>query len=159
VFRFRPFIRRRRRDGDVPPLEPGVRTARLRRGGPRTPIPLLPIIAVAAGIGVAYVSQAAGATKTSYEVTSLQSQEQRLENQDQQLGNELAQLESSERIVAAAQAIGMQPSSTWSAVAASPVRILPTAAPQQAAQPDQGGALQQLIGALSGSAPSTRTQP
>ena len=138
----------------MPPLEPGARQSRLRRGGPRTPIPLLPVMAIAAGIGIAYVSQAAGATKTSYEVTSLQAQQQQLQSTDQQLGDELAELQSSERIVSAAQLLGMQPAGSWSSVAASPVHILPSAAPQEAAQPASGGALQQLIAALSGSSPA-----
>ena len=142
------------RSGPAPelPLEPDARRTRLRRGGPRTPIPLLPIIAVGAGIGVAYVSQSAHATKSTYELTALQAEQQQLVSQDGQLGDELARLQSSERIISAAQTLGMQPSGQWSYVAAKSVQILGTSTAPQEASAAQSGALQQLIGVLGGDA-------
>ena len=115
------------------PLDEPVRRQRLRRGGPRTPLPLLPLIAIAAGIGVAYVSQSAHTTAATYEASSLASQQQRLKAQDQQLTDELARLESSERIVAAAQQLGMRPASQWAYVASQPALVMPSAPPAQTA--------------------------
>src|ERR1035441_10889042 len=66
------------------------RRDRRRRGGPRTPLPLLPIIAVCAGIGFAYVSQTAQATQANYDQTSLIHQQQQLILQDQQPGSQTA---------------------------------------------------------------------
>ncbi|HEY6782773.1 MAG TPA: hypothetical protein VI296_06020, partial [Candidatus Dormibacteraeota bacterium] len=54
---------------DDVPFEPLVRRLRIRRGGPRTPLPLLPVIAVAAGIGIAYVNQTAHVTTDTYQAT------------------------------------------------------------------------------------------
>lgn len=113
------------------PLDEPVRRQRLRRGGPRTPLPLLPLIAVAAGIGVAYVSQSAHTTAATYEASRLAAQEQQLAAQNQQLSEELSRLESSERVVAAAQQLGMRPASQWSSVAAQPVQVMPTAPAQE----------------------------
>ena len=56
---------------DDVPFEPLVRRLRIRRGGPRTPLPLLPVIAVAAGIGIAYVNQTAHVTTATYQATRL----------------------------------------------------------------------------------------
>ena len=56
---------------DDVPFEPLVRRLRIRRGGPRTPLPLLPVIAVAAGIGIAYVNQTAHVTTATYQATKL----------------------------------------------------------------------------------------
>jgi cell division protein FtsL len=138
------------------PLEPGARRTRLRRGGPRTPIPLLPVIAVAAGIGIAYVSQTAHATQSTYEASSLAAQHQQLQAQDQQLGDELARLRSSERIVAAAQTLGMQPADQWAYVASKPVQVLPGSPAPQLSRAATTSALQQLVAALSGvSAPGS----
>jgi hypothetical protein len=86
---------------------------RLRRGGPRTPLPLLPLIAIAAGVGIAYVGQIAHATKTTYQESGMAAQQQRLRGDDALLRDELARLESSERIVAAAQGLGMRPADRW----------------------------------------------
>ncbi|MBV8301978.1 MAG: hypothetical protein JOY68_08665 [Candidatus Dormibacteraeota bacterium] len=105
-----------------------------------------------AGIGVAYVSQSAHATKSTYELTALQAEQQQLVSQDGQLGDELARLQSSERIVAAAQTLGMQPDGQWSYVAAKPVQILGAGGSPQEAATAQSGALQQLIGVLGGGA-------
>ena len=130
--------------------EPG-RRPRLRRGGPRTPLPLLPLIAIAAGIGVAYVSQSAHATQASYQASSLAATQQQLIAQNRQLGDELARLQSSERIVAAAQRLGMRPADRWAYVVSTPEQVLPASpAPQVAGS--GGNALQQLLGDLSGTA-------
>lgn len=114
-------------------MEGTGRRPRLRRGGPRTPLPLLPLIAAAAGIGVAYVSQSAHTTAATYAASSLAAQQQQLSAQSQQLGDELARLESSERIVAAAQRLGMRPADRWAYVASSDVVVLPAAPSQQLA--------------------------
>ena len=108
------------------PLDEPARRQRLRRGGPRTPLPLLPLIAIAAGIGVAYVSQSAHTTEATYHVSNLQAKQQQLTTQDQQLSDELSQLESSERIVAAAQKLGMRPASQWAYVASQPAQLMPS---------------------------------
>ena len=122
-----------RHDGDADadrfPLDAPGRRLRLRRGGPRTPLPLLPVIAVAAGIGIAYVSQIAHATKTTYQATSLATQQQRLRSDEAQLHAELSRLESAERIVAAAQGLGMRPADRWGYATAQPVQLV---------QPPQG---------------------
>ena len=114
------------------PLDEPGRRQRLRRGGPRTPLPLLPVIAIAAGIGVAYVAQSAHTTAATYQLSQLGAQQQQLAAQDQQLGEELSRLESSERIVNAARQLGMRPAGKWAYVAAQPVQVLPSS-PQQAA--------------------------
>ena len=80
-------------------------------------MPLLPLIAVAAGVGIAYVSQTAHSTQATYHVATLTTEQQQLRAQDQRLGDDLARLESSERIVAAAQRLGMRPASSWTYVA------------------------------------------
>ena len=90
------------------PVDVPARYARLRRGGPRTPLPLVPLIAIGAGIGIAYVSQSAHATQATYQASNLASQQQQLRGQAGQLNDELARLESSERIVSAAQQLGMR---------------------------------------------------
>jgi len=148
-------LRFRHRSSATPalPLEPDVRRSRNRRGGPRTPLPLLPIIAIAAGIGIAYVSQSAHATKATYQLTTLQAQQQQLVSLDQQLGDELARLQSSERIVAAAQQLGMKPASHWTYVETKPQPVWPSSQPATAAShAAAGGAWQQLVGALAGAA-------
>lgn len=127
------------------PLDEPVRRQRLRRGGPRTPLPLLPVIAIAAGIGVAYVSQSAHTTAATYEVSQLASQQQQLVTQNQQLNEELSRLESSERIVGAAQQLGMRPAGQWAYVAAQPTQVMPSA-PQEAATANDPA--RELIGAL-----------
>lgn len=114
--------RHTRRSASLPPDDVaiaatgGSRRTRLRRGGPRTPLPLLPLIAALAGVGVAYVAQSAHATEATYRAASLTQDNQQLRGQDAQLGDELARLESGERIVAAAQQLGMRPATHWSYV-------------------------------------------
>ena len=134
----------------VPLDEPPARRTRLRRGGPRTPMPLLPLIAALAGVGVAYVSQSAHSTQATYQAAALSSQNQQLRAQDSQLGDELARLESTERIVAAAQALGMRPNGHWSyvTVALKPVVNVPPQA--LAAQPGAGDPLQQFVATVGG---------
>lgn len=134
---------------DDVPFEPLVRRLRIRRGGPRTPLPLLPVIAVAAGIGIAYVNQTAHVTTATYQATRLESRQQQLVAENLQLGGELAFLESSERIIASAQEMGMRPASTWELVAAAPHNVI-SSPPEQLTSTDTGDTLQQLVGALDG---------
>src|SRR5690242_16611589 len=103
--------------GDVPMEAQQPRRSRLRRGGPRTPLPLLPLIALAAGVGIAYVNQTAHATSATYQLAKLSSQHDQLRIEDEQLSDELARLQSSERIVSAAQQFGMRPAGQWVYVA------------------------------------------
>ena len=135
---------------DDVPFEPLVRRLRIRRGGPRTPLPLLPVIAVAAGIGIAYVNQTAHVTTATYQATRLESQQQQLVAEDSQLGAELSRLESSERIIAAAQHMGMRPASKWAFVAAAPHDVITSPPAEQLTGSDTGTTLQQLVGALDG---------
>lgn len=127
------------------PVDEPARRQRLRRGGPRTPLPLLPLIAIAAGIGVAYVNQSAHTTAATYQMSQLSAQQQQLSAQNRQLTEELSRLESSERIVGAAQQLGMRPAGQWVYVAAQPEQTLPSA-PQEASTP--ADAARELIGAL-----------
>ncbi|MBV8194231.1 MAG: hypothetical protein JOY80_01740 [Candidatus Dormibacteraeota bacterium] len=144
----------RARPIDDLPMDVGEPRARLRRGGPRTPLPLVPLIAIAAGVGLGYVSQSAHTTQATYEASALASQQRQLQGQNAQLGDELARLESSERIVAAAQQLGMRPAGSWAYVASQPVQVLPPSpAPREASS--SSDALQQLVGALSGAAGSS----
>lgn len=145
--RHKPNLDRHANAADIETLpldEPG-RRQRLRRGGPRTPLPLLPVIAVAAGIGVAYVSQSAHTTAATYEMSQLSSQQQQLNAQNQQLSEELSRLESSERIVNAAQQLGMRPAGKWAYVAAQPEQVLPPPQQETAASSDPA---RDLIAAL-----------
>ncbi|MFZ0130054.1 MAG: hypothetical protein WAL77_11610, partial [Candidatus Dormiibacterota bacterium] len=135
---------------DDVPFEPLVRRLRIRRGGPRTPLPLLPVIAVAAGIGVAYVNQTAHVTTATYQATRLASQQQQLVAQNSQLNAELSRLESSERIIAAAQEMGMRPAAKWGFVAAAPNTVITSPPAEQLTGSDTNSALQQLVGALDG---------
>ena len=114
----------RRDSDDVPFIPEHERQSRLRRRGPRTPIPLLGVIAVAAGIGVAYVNQTARATQETYQATSLQAEQQQLAAENGKLGDQLSRLEASERIVAAAQSLGMKPAGSWTYIAAAPVPVI-----------------------------------
>jgi len=127
------------------PLDEPARRQRLRRGGPRTPLPLLPVIAIAAGIGVAYVSQSAHTTAATYEVSTLTAQKASLTAENQQLSDELSRLESSERIVAAAQQLGMRPAGQWAYVASQPTDVMPPATAQTASSSDPA---RDLIAAL-----------
>jgi hypothetical protein len=135
---------------DDVPFEPLVRRLRIRRGGPRTPLPLLPVIAVAAGIGIAYVNQTAHVTTATYQATRLASQQQQLVAQDSQLGAELSRLQSSERIIFAAQGMGMRPAGKWAYVVSAPHNVLTSPPAEQLTGSDTNGTLQQLIGALDG---------
>ena len=114
---------------------------RLRRGGPRAPILLLPVIGLAAGIGIAYVSQAAHLTQAGYEESSLAAAQTQLRQTDQQLADEIARLRSPTRIDAAALRLGLQPPTRWTYVVAQPP---PIAAPGTAA-PVTANASQGLI--------------
>jgi cell division protein FtsL len=135
---------------DDVPFEPLVRRLRIRRGGPRTPLPLLPVIAIAAGIGIAYVNQTAHVTTATYQATRLESQQQQLVAENLQLSAELSRLEASERIINAAQDMGMRPASKWERVVAAPHNVISSPSDDQLTSTDTGDALQQLVGALDG---------
>ncbi len=134
---------------DDVPFEPLVRRLRIRRGGPRTPLPLLPVIAIAAGIGIAYVNQTAHVTTATYQATRLAAQQQQLVAEDSQLNAELSRLEASERIIAEAQHMGMRPAARWTRVVAAPHSVI-TSPPEQLTGSDTSGTLEQLVGALDG---------
>ncbi len=135
---------------DDVPFEPLIRRLRIRRGGPRTPLPLLPAIAIAAGIGIAYVNQTAHVTTATYQATRLAAQQQQLVAQDSQLSAELSRLQSSERIIAAAQDMGMRPAAKWAFVVAAPHNVISSPPAEQLTGSDTGSTLQQLVGALDG---------
>jgi len=139
------------RDDDLAAQAARPRRPRTRRGGPRTPLPLLPVIGIVAGIGIAYVSQTAHLTQATYQANDLAVQQHQLQAQAQQLDSQLAQLESSARIDAAAQQFGMKPPARWAYVAAV---SQPVSVPQPALA-DTGGLttgdpVQRLVAALSG---------
>ena len=95
---------------DDVPFEPLVRRLRIRRGGPRTPLPLLPVIAIAAGIGIAYVNQTAHVTTATYQATRLEgaaAAARRRRTCSSALSSRVSS--SSERIIAAAQDHGHAP--------------------------------------------------
>ena len=129
----------------VPLDEAPARRTRLRRGGPRTPLPLLPLIAALAGVGVAYVSQSAHSTQATYQAAALAQQNQQLRAQAGQLGDDLARLESAERIVAAAQKLGMRPAGHWSYVDAQLKPVVDLPAPLLATQGASADPLQQFV--------------
>jgi hypothetical protein len=153
-------LRHRRDDAAVPFGDDAPARPRRGRGSPRTPLPLLPIIAVAAGIGVAYVAQTAHATQSTYEATSLAADQTQLRQEDQRLGDELGRLRSAERIVSAAHKMGMRPASQWSYVAGSAVAVVPPSssanAAAVAASRGQGAGLDGLIGDVLGSSGGSR---
>jgi cell division protein FtsL len=128
------------------------RRPRTRRGGPRTPLPLLPIIGICAGIGIAYVSQTAHLTQATYQASSLAAQQQQLQAQASQLDDELARLRSSARINAAATQLGMKPPARWAYVAAAAQPVNVPAAPETVAGAGDTTAdpVQRLVAALSG---------
>lgn len=97
--------------------------ARTRRGGPFAPLPLLPLIGLAAGVGIAYVSQTAHITQASYQETTLAGKQSELERQATQLQDDLARLQSPERIDAAAQRLGLKPPAHWAYVIQVPAPI------------------------------------
>ena len=135
---------------DDVPFEPLVRRLRIRRGGPRTPLPLLPVIAIAAGIGIAYVNQTTHVTTATYQATHLESVQQQLAAENLQLGAELSRLESSERIIQSAQEMGMRPAEKWARVVAAPHNVISSPPEEQLTGDDTGTTLQQLVGALDG---------
>lgn len=134
----------------VPATRP--RRPRTRRGGPRTPLPLLPIIGICAGIGIAYVSQTAHLTQSTYQAADLASQQRQLQAEAQRLDAQLAQLSSSARIDAAAQQLGMKPPAKWAYVAAvqQPVSVPPSPALADSSGVTTGDPVQRLVAALSG---------
>ncbi|MGH7723544.1 MAG: hypothetical protein ACRENL_12080 [Candidatus Dormibacteria bacterium] len=134
----------------VPLDDAPARRTRLRRGGPRTPLPLLPLIAALAGVGVAYVSQSAHSTQATYQAAALSDQNGQLRAQDSQLGDDLARLESAERIVAAAQQLGMRPAGHWSYVDVRLKPVVSVPAPLLAARPGSSDPLQQFVAAIGG---------
>jgi len=135
---------------DTVPFEPLVRRFRIRRGGPRTPLPLLPVIAIAAGIGIAYVNQTAHVTTATYQATRLTAEQQQLAAQDGQLSAELSRLSSSERIIAAAQQMGMEPARRWIFVAATPNHVITAPSAEQLTASESNSTLEQLVAALAG---------
>jgi len=140
--------------GDVKAQPSRRRRPRTRRGGPRTPLPLLPIIGICAGIGIAYVSQTAHMTQAGYQANSLAAEQQRLQQQDQQLSDELDRLRSSSRISQAAQELGLKPPAKWAYVTASaqPVDVPPGSdAVTASAGNNSADPVQRLVAALSGS--------
>ncbi|MFN2592669.1 MAG: hypothetical protein ABR532_07530 [Candidatus Dormibacteria bacterium] len=143
------------------PLElGGGRRERRRRGGPRTPLPLVPLIAVCAGVGIAYVSQTAHGTQTTYQAAGLTAERDALRRENDQLADELGRQRSAERIVSAAQRLGMRPAGQWLYVASPPVPVI--APPRQLtgqSTPDNGSAMGRLISALRGSFTSRDGRP
>lgn len=138
----------RRDSDDVPFVPEHERQSRLRRRGPRTPLPLLGVIAVAAGIGVAYVNQTARATQETYQATSLQSEQQDLTAENSKLSDQLSRLEASERIVAAAQALGMKPAGSWTYVAANPVPVITQSPPSGGGSNQPSDPVQRVVAAV-----------
>jgi cell division protein FtsL len=128
------------------------RRPRTRRGGPRTPLPLLPIIGICAGIGIAYVSQTAHLTQATYQANSLAAEQRTLQQQAQQLGDELERLRSSSRINAAAQQLGMKPPARWAYVTAAGAPVTVPVAQNTSGDGNDNGAdpVQRLVAALSG---------
>lgn len=138
---------------DDVPMEPASsRRARTRRGGPRTPLPLVGIIAIAAGIGIAYVNQTARATQATYRANALAAEQRTLQAEDSRVGDELNRLRASERVVAAAQQLGMRPAGQWAYVASAPVPVIPSpSAPALAANnPGQSDPFAHLVASLGG---------
>ena len=136
---------------DVPVEAAPAQRTRLRRGGPRTPLPLLPLIGVVAGIALAYVGQTAHVTSATYHATSLSSEHTTLLQENQRLGDELDRLRSSERIDAAALQLGMRPPAQWAYVAGTQPAVTVPAAPGRPAPQPANDPLQRLVAALTGS--------
>jgi len=139
-------------DDDLDAQAARPRRPRTRRGGPRTPLPLLPVIGICAGIGIAYVSQTAHLTQSTYEAASLATEQRQLQSQTQQLDAELARLRSSSRIDAAAQEYGLKPPARWAYVTAAPqpVNVPPVPAVADSNAAGSGDPMQRLVAALSG---------
>jgi hypothetical protein len=152
-----PHFRLRSRAGErlaaLPPHETRQRRDRGRRGGPRTPLPLLALIAAVTGVGIAYVSQTAHATQTTYDATALIQTQQQLTVQDQQLGDRLGQLLATEKIITQARRLGMVEGGTWLYATATPEQVVPSPAAEvvdASKQQTTDSAVAQLIGVLSG---------
>ena len=129
------------------PLEPArPRYGRQRRGGPRTPLPLMGLIAICTGIGLAYVAQVAHVTQATYQTSQLQSDGMQLRTQVSQLDDQLARLKATERIVSAAQQLGMRPAAQWTFVTAPRTAVIPPNTQTTLAAPANTGALQRLAG-------------
>ena len=143
-------LRRRDVQADVPVDARSEARTRTRRGGPRTPVPLLPIIALVAGVGIAYVSQTAHLTTSTYQATQLAAEQSDLQQQDTRLSDELDRLRSSARIEAAAQKLGMQPPASWAYVPASQTRVTVPGAPGNGASQPPQDPVQKLVALLSG---------
>jgi hypothetical protein len=144
---------------DVPVDEERAPRSRNRRGGPRTPVPLLPIIAVCAGVGIAYVAQTAHLTQATYQATNLAAQQSDLRREDARLGDQLDQLRSTARIDAAAQVLGMKAPVRWAYVPASSVRVtVPPAPGTQGPLQAPRDAVQTLVAALSGEFGTTEAE-
>ena len=126
--------------------------ARTRRGGPRAPLPLLPLIGLCAGIGIAYVAQTAHLTQTSYQETTLLAQQQELKRDDASLGDQLARLRSPSRITEAAQRLGLHPPQKWAYVDAVPPPVAAPAHTGDGTTPTPGTSpLEHVVQAMSGS--------
>ncbi len=140
-------------DDDLAVQASRPRRPRTRRGGPRTPLPLLPVIGICAGIGIAYVSQTAHLTQSTYQAADLGRQQQQLQTEAKQLDAQLAQLSSSARIDAAAQQLGMKPPAKWNYVTAvqQPVSVPAAPALADSSGATTGDPVQRLVAALSGS--------
>jgi cell division protein FtsL len=113
---------------------------------------LLPVIGICAGIGIAYVSQTAHLTQSTYEAASLATDQRQLQSQAQQLDAQLARLRSSSRIDAAAQQYGLKPPDRWAYVVAAPqpVNVPPLPAVADSNAGAGGDPMQRLVAALSG---------
>lgn len=142
--------RRRRADADPPVDAHSAARTRTRRGGPRTPVPLVPIIALVAGIGIAYVSQTAHLTTATYQATQLNAEQSDLRQQDTRLADELDRLRSSARIEAAAQKLGMQPPAQWAYVPASQTHVTVPGVPGNGTSQPGQDPVQKLVALLSG---------
>jgi cell division protein FtsL len=114
----------------------------------RTPLPLLAVIAIAAGVGIAYVNQTARVTQATYQVSALATEQQQLSTENSKLGDDLSRLQASERIVAAAQQLGMKPAGSWSYVAASPVAVLVTPSPSANSKAQPSDPMQRLVASI-----------
>jgi len=116
-----------------------------------------------AGVGIAYVSQTAHGTQTTYQAAGLTAERDSLRKENEQLVNELGRLRSAERVVTAAQRLGMRPAGQWMYVASAPASVVPP--PRQltgaGTGPDGGNAAARLVAALRGisTSPDGRSAP
>jgi cell division protein FtsL len=134
----------------VPIDEARAPRSRNRRGGPRTPLPLLPLIAVCAGVGIAYVAQTAHLTQVNYQATTLQAQQNELHREEARLADQVERLRSSARIGAAAQQLGLRPPARWAYVPSVTTPVVVPASPGPARPGESGDTVQRLVAALSG---------